>query len=98
MIVLCTHHKGGVGKTELAIHVSGVLRGQLSRTLLMDCDSQRSSWQFYFGDSPSATNDPRPVDRHLTVVWNPAKDRARKLAAIEESYDHIVIDIDSPLE
>jgi chromosome partitioning protein len=55
MIVLCTHHKGGVGKTELAIHIAGILRTQQpARTLLVDCDGQADAWTFHFGGAPAA--------------------------------------------
>lgn len=100
MIVLCTHHKGGVGKTELAVHVAGVLRtqGGVGRTLLIDCDSQASAWEFSFGEGPTAENAPRQVDDRLSVVWNPRRVRIKSLAEVRETYDHFVIDIDSPLE
>ncbi len=98
MIVLCTHHKGGVGKTELAVHVSGVLREQLGQTLLIDCDSQASAWEFYFKDGPTKELEPAKVDDHLSVVWNHSRKRLKQLAELQETYDHFVLDIDSPLE
>jgi chromosome partitioning protein len=98
VIVLCTHHKGGVGKTELAVHVAGVLRKGVGRTLLLDCDSQASAWEFSFGEGPTAENEPRNVDEHLSVIWNPRRVRIKSLAEERETYDHFVMDIDSPLE
>ncbi len=97
MIVLCTHHKGGVGKTELAIHVTGILRETTDRILLLDCDSQASSWEFYFGQGPTAEKEVRAVDAKLSVIWNPKRERLESLTAQEE-FGHFVIDIDSPLE
>ncbi|MBR8836844.1 MAG: AAA family ATPase [Stigonema ocellatum SAG 48.90 = DSM 106950] len=53
MIILCTHNSGGVGKTTLAIHATGVLSSQSGRTtLLIDCDDQADSWQFYANRMP----------------------------------------------
>jgi chromosome partitioning protein len=72
MKVLCTHHKGGVGKTEMAIHVTGVLRDRLERTLLLDCDSQASAWEFYFAEAPTQEKVPRQVDPRFSVLWNPS--------------------------
>ncbi|MCI0459086.1 MAG: AAA family ATPase [Gemmataceae bacterium] len=98
MLILCTHHKGGVGKTELALHAAGALCAQLARVLLVDCDSQASAWEFHVGKSPDVENEPRAVDDRLSVIWNPGRRRIKSLADLEETYDHFVIDIDSPLE
>ena len=98
-IILCTHHKGGVGKTELAIHISGILRKQpVGQTLLVDCDSQASSWEFYFGESPTIENEPLKVNEQFSVIWNPARVRLKSIGDLKETYDYFVIDIDSPLE
>jgi chromosome partitioning protein len=97
MIVLCTHHKGGVGKTELAIHVAGILRKRaVGRTLLLDCDRQASAWWFHLGQSPDQQVTPRRVDPQLTVLWNPDRVSVRRLVS-EDSYDHIILDVDVPL-
>ncbi len=97
MIVLCTHHKGGVGKTELAIHVAGILQFDFQRTLLIDCDSQASAWKFYFNEAPTQENEPRAVDQLLSVVYNPKRLRIGRLVE-EGDFDHCILDIDTPLE
>jgi chromosome partitioning protein len=98
VIVLCTHHKGGAGKTELAIHVTGVLRQRgVERTLLIDCDSQSSAWEFHSRQPPDRKASPRIIDPQLTLLWNPERISVKKLVA-DESYDHVVLDLDSPLE
>ncbi|MBC6477432.1 MAG: ParA family protein [Hormoscilla sp. GM7CHS1pb] len=38
MKVLCVHHKGGVGKTTTAIHITGVFLSKRNRVLLIDGD------------------------------------------------------------
>lgn len=96
MIILCTHNDGGVGKTTLAVHIAGVLIDRLGSTLLIDCDDQADLWQFYVGNEPT-----RELDYHRneerTVVWN---DKRKSLSRIvsPEQYDHIILDIDSPLK
>jgi chromosome partitioning protein len=97
VIILCTHHKGGVGKTELAIHVAGVLQKGVDRILLLDCDSQASAWEFYFRGSPTVEKTPRAVDATLSVMWNPSRTGLRTLTETGE-FGHIVIDVDSPLQ
>jgi chromosome partitioning protein len=101
VIILCTHHKGGVGKSELAIHIAGVLRSESDRKeriLLLDCDSQASAWEFYFRQPPSEEGVVRPVegDSRLSLIWNPSRERLQSLTQAEE-FGHFVIDIDSPL-
>mgnify|MGYP006271659499 CR=1 FL=1 len=47
-IILYTYNKGGVGKTTLALHITGVLRKQTSGKIIMvDCDPRPNSWSFY---------------------------------------------------
>ena len=53
MKVLCFHHKGGVGKTTTAIHVTGVFlagrnkEDKKNKVLLIDGDSQADSFKFF---------------------------------------------------
>jgi len=98
MIILCTHHKGGVGKTELALHITGVLRLKRARTLLIDCDSQASAWRFYLDESPVEEQEPRQIDSFLSVIWNPTRERLKRSADLFDSFDHFVIDVTGPLE
>ncbi len=96
MIILCTHNDGGVGKTTLAVHSAGVLISQLDRTLLIDCDDQADSWQFYTGREPSKLND-IDIEDNRTVISNKNRASIKKLAKPQQ-YDHVVLDIDSPLQ
>lgn len=96
--ILCTHHKGGVGKTELAIHLSGVLRSHRRRTLLMDCDGQGSAWKFHLHAAPDVENEPRRVDDWLSLLWNRKRIRLKELTEEGSPYDALVIDLDTALE
>lgn len=101
MIVLCTHNDGGVGKTTLAVHAAGILISRSIRTLLIDCDDQADFWQFYTGREPSKLND-TDTDDNRTVIFNKKREekelKSIKRLAKPEQYDHVIIDIDSPLK
>ncbi len=43
MIVAFLNHKGGVGKTTLALHVAGAWAAQGKRIVVVDTDSQGSA-------------------------------------------------------
>lgn len=97
MMILCTHHSGGVGKTTLAVHIAGCLYlKRKDQILLMDCDSQADAWRFCTGRDPESEKELYEANSCLAVQWNPG--RARIKRAELEDYDHIVLDIDSPLE
>lgn len=95
MKILCTHNNGGVGKTTLAIHAVGVLRSQLGRLLLIDCDDQADSWQFYVDRLPN-DQELETVDDRLSVISNSKRKSIKKIAK-KNKYDRVVLDMDSPL-
>ncbi|MDH6100150.1 ParA family protein [Anabaenopsis sp. FSS-46] len=96
MIILCTHNDGGVGKTTLAVHISGIVLNREDRTLLVDCDDQADFWQFHLGSIPNKLNDLKKLG-NSAVIWN--KDRASLTKQVQKGqYDHIILDIDSPLQ
>lgn len=96
MIILCTHNDGGVGKTTLAVHAIGALQFQLGRILLIDCDDQADSWQFYSDGTPKKLKDVLVKD-DISLIWNKNRESIKRLAKPEQ-YDHIVLDVDSPLQ
>jgi chromosome partitioning protein len=96
MIILCTHNDGGVGKTSLAVHVAGVLQAELGRILLIDCDDQADSWQFYADGIPKQLKDVLVKD-DISLIWNKDRESLKRLVKPEQ-YDHIVLDVDSPLQ
>jgi chromosome partitioning protein len=97
MIILSTHHKGGVGKTTLAVHAAGALVSQPGRVLVVDCDSQADAFRFFARRGPERESDLAPISGRLSVLWNPGRRPLRHVADAAE-YDHVLLDIDSPLE
>lgn len=73
--------KGGTGKTTTAVHLAVGL-DRRGRTLLVDADPQASTWTW------SADADSFPV----TVVPWPARDLARRVAALADDFRHVVVD------
>jgi len=96
MIILSAFNKGGVGKTTLAVHVAGLL-AETGRVLLVDCVDQYDAFSFYCRQVPKKELEPQRAKEHerLIVVWNPGQERITKLVELD-TYEHIVLDINSP--
>ena len=92
MRLVCAHHKGGVGKTTLAVHTAALLADGIDRTLLMDCDSQGDSFYFFAREYPAKQGDIFRL-KGLDVYYN--RDRVRLTTL--SNYDHLVVDIDTAL-
>ncbi|MGL6138095.1 MAG: ParA family protein [Planktothrix sp.] len=92
MIILCTHNNGGVGKTTLAVHVTGVLllKFPLMRTLLLDCDEEHHAWEFYAGTKPEKDLEKLSTG-NLSLIYNKHRSTISNIVDLE-SYDHIVVD------
>ena len=95
-IILCTQHKGGAGKTTLAVHLAGVLASQLGRILLIDCDTQRNAWLFYFRSKAQTPLEMKDYNNRLSILWNPERKPIRQIAD-PQTYDHIILDMSTPL-
>lgn len=95
-IILCTQHKGGAGKTTLAVHLAGVLTTQLNRILLIDCDTQRNAWFFYCRSKAQTPLEMKDYSNRLSVLWNPEREPIKRIADIQ-TYDHIILDMSTPL-
>ncbi|WP_309225557.1 ParA family protein [Sphaerospermopsis sp. LEGE 08334] len=96
LIILCTHNDGGVGKTTLAVHVAGVLINRSESTLLVDCDDQADFWQFYTDRTPEKSKDIEQYE-NSTLIYNERRESITKDVQ-KGQYDHIVLDINSPLK
>lgn len=80
MRITCGNLKGGVGKTTSAVFLAcGLARS--GRTLLVDADPYGQLLDWSQADGFPAT----------VIAW-PVKDLARRVTAIADDYEHLVID------
>ncbi|MCK5718878.1 MAG: AAA family ATPase [Thiomargarita sp.] len=97
-IILCTHNSGGVGKTTLAVNITGILISQHGKTLLVDCDDQLESWVFYNGTKPNKNKKFNTIiEDKLDTLENKNQEKITQRRVDLDEYENIVIDIDSPL-
>jgi chromosome partitioning protein len=98
LIILITHKDGGIGKTSLAVHITGVLLSRFPKrkTLLLDCDKQHQSWDFFTQARPSYSGD-FWQDGNLSVIYNKYRHPISEFLDLDE-IDYTVIDIDTPCE
>jgi chromosome partitioning protein len=98
MKIVIAQHKGGVGKTTLAVHVAGVLADNgLDKILLMDCDSQSDSFRFFTKQIPSKSMEIKEGMDGVDVLWNYKREKLSNKNRFSE-YDHIVVDIDTKVQ
>ena len=98
MKIVIAQHKGGVGKTTLAVHITGVLAGDgLDKILLMDCDSQADSFRFFTKIFPSKSMEIKEGMDEVDVLWNNKREKLSNRNRFSE-YDHIVVDIDTRVQ
>lgn len=97
-IFLCTAHRGGVGKTTIAVHIAGILAGHYNnRVLVIDCDSQLDSFRFFTGERPDDDDtDLQEPSENISIIANRKRESVIYLTDTTE-YDDIVFDIDSAL-
>ena len=90
MKIVIAQHKGGVGKTTLAVHVAGVLADNgLDKILLMDCDSQSDSFRFFTKKIPSKSMEIKEGMDGVDVLWNYKREKLSNKNRFSE-YDHIM--------
>ena len=96
MIISIASHKGGVGKTTTAVHLSAIL-SQSKPTLLIDGDINRSAlaWSKR-GELPFKVVDEKAAARYIrdyehVVIDSAAHPSKSDLAAMVEGSDHLLI-------
>ena len=108
MIVAFLNHKGGVGKTTLALHVAGAWAAQGKRIVVVDTDSQGSALDWSeqrakegltrLFDVLALARDTLHVEapeiaRQVGCEHRPAHERSR----VRRSVDHHVIEVTGDL-
>lgn len=98
MKYLCTHVKGGVGKTTLAIHIAGLISSQGYDVVFIDADRQLNGYGFFNGSFNLPVNTPQIKIENITVIpllFNNDKDFAKELQKILKAHpdSHIVMDM-----
>ena len=95
MRILAVHHKGGVGKTTTAVHVTGILLEGGARVLLIDGDTQADSYTFFSkGTPPKKPGDAfDAADGRLRVVSLRPGEALDSIVRAASGDQHVVIDI-----
>lgn len=95
MRVVIAQHKGGVGKTTLAVHVAAILStGRFNKTLMVDCDSQGDSFRFFTKRFPERTLELKEGMDNVDALWNPDREKFSTKSAFSE-YANLVVDVDT---
>lgn len=83
-VLAVLNQKGGTGKTTLALHIGMAWVRQGARVLVIDADPQATAL-----DWSEARGEAQPS---LSVLGLPKPTIHREMAALAESYDHVIID------
>ena len=85
--IVVWNHKGGVGKTTLAVHLAAGFASRKHRVLLVDADRQANALKWVSGYEAEEEEGAEWVRGSLTVVWSPraaaaeVASRAREMRA-----------------
>ena len=95
MKIVIAQHKGGIGKTSLAVHVAGILgNNSIENTLVIDCDTQGDAFRFFTGLTPNKELYVESGKDGIDVMWNPRREKLATKNRYDE-YDNIVVDINT---
>lgn len=95
MRVVIAQHKGGVGKTTLAVHVAGTLAvGRFNKTVIVDCDSQGDAFRFFTSSFPEKPLELKKGMDNVDAIWNPEREKFSTKSTFSE-YSHVVVDVDT---
>jgi len=86
VILALLNHKGGVGKTTLALHIAGAWAAQGRRVLVIDADPQGSALDW------SQQREREGLPRLFGVLGLPREVLHRELPDTAKDVDHLVID------
>jgi chromosome partitioning protein len=78
--------KGGVAKTTTTVHLGAALAASGERVLCIDADPQAASLLDWSTVAGEAWPD------NLTVIPWSGKDLARRIRAVADDYDHVLVD------
>jgi cellulose biosynthesis protein BcsQ len=106
--LLVTNHKGGIGKTFVAVHLAQWLAAQDKRVLVVDCDGQYDAFMFLARKKPQTDGEFWPTQEQalqaaaggmppVSVIANRECKALRVLGFDEGIYDYVVLDADARL-
>jgi chromosome partitioning protein len=92
VVIAVTNNKGGVGKSTVAINLSGALAGEVNSVFLIDADPQGSVSDWLKNRNHQSQNS--LIHTNLVVsssVWS-AQELLNKVPQESKNYDYIIID------
>lgn len=98
------NNKGGVGKSTAAINVAHALTKLNKRVLVVDCDSQRNSFDFFSDKDNVYTNSKENPTRYENLdikagVYQRTNSKGDKSElAVSGNYDYVLLDMPSTLD
>lgn len=101
--LLVTNHKGGVGKTFVAVHLAKWLSNRDKRVLVVDCDGQYDAFKFLTRRKPTKDEEfssKAPDNENSLPVYVIANRLCKSLRSLkfdEEVYDYVILDADARL-
>jgi chromosome partitioning protein len=90
------NHKGGVGKTTSVINIAYNLQKAGKTVLVVDCDSQKNSFGFFFQEGKNAPFRPTKYPLVSLTTWEALinSPKIRIVGGDEESpFDYIIFDL-----